>query len=90
MTKNSAEKKATRAIMAHFGIHYTKALRINRGEECAFGGCKLTELPDGTFTEEVGEFWSDKLQNSVLAHPDCTPNGIDAIINGTDPDWKMA
>jgi hypothetical protein len=45
---------------------------------------------DGLYAEEVGEFWSENLQDSVLAHPDCTPMGIDAIFNGTDPEWKMA
>ena len=26
----------------------------------------------------------------VLAHPDCLPMGIDATIQGLDPEWKMA
>ncbi len=42
------------------------------------------------YTEEVGEFWSDELQNSVLGHPDCTPLGVEAILLGEDPVWKMA
>lgn len=48
------------------------------------------DISEMSYTTEVGEFWSDKLQDSVLAHPDCTPNGIDAIFNGTDPEWRMA
>lgn len=42
------------------------------------------------YTEEVGEFWNVKAEDSVLAHPDCTPMGIDAIITGEDKEWKLA
>jgi hypothetical protein len=45
---------------------------------------------DGLYTEEVGEWWSEKLQDSVLGHPDCLPMGLDAVLNGDDPEWKMA
>jgi hypothetical protein len=45
---------------------------------------------DGLYVEEVGEFWSEEMQDSVLGHPDCTPLGIDAIVRGEDPDWKLA
>lgn len=44
----------------------------------------------GMYREEVGEFWSEKLQHSVIAHPDCLPNGIDTVFLGEDPEWKMA
>jgi len=40
--------------------------------------------------EEVGEFWADAFEDSVLIHPDCLPQGIDAVFEGTDPDWKLA
>jgi hypothetical protein len=39
---------------------------------------------------EIGEFWSKTLQDSVLAHPDCLPNGADAALTGEDPEWSMA
>ena len=45
---------------------------------------------DGLYAEEVGEFWSKSMQDSVLGHPDCTPLGIDAIFNGEDAEWSMA
>lgn len=41
-------------------------------------------------TEEVGEFWNMEKQDSVLAHADCTPLGIDAILTEQDPVWRMA
>jgi len=59
-------------------------------QRCHFCEATLKRNKDGWYTEEVGEFWSDKLQDSVLAHPDCLPLGIDAVFNGEDPDWKMA
>jgi hypothetical protein len=49
-----------------------------------------TKPEDGYYAEEVGEFWSETMQDSVLGHPDCTPLGIDAIFMGEDPEWKMA
>jgi hypothetical protein len=60
---------------------------------CFFGGEAFIfdgDPEDGLYAEEVGEFWSDELNDSVLAHPDCTPRGITAILEGADPDWKMA
>lgn len=42
------------------------------------------------YLEEIGEFWSENLQDSVLAHPDCLPMGIDATLAGEDPEWKLA
>jgi len=45
---------------------------------------------DELFAEEVGEFYSNKLQDSVLAHPDCLPLGIEAVLEGNDPEWVMA
>lgn len=45
---------------------------------------------DDLYEEEVGEFWSEVLQSSVLAHPDCLPMGIDATLSGADPEWKLA
>jgi hypothetical protein len=90
MTKNAAQKKATRELMEYFNINYRIAAQINNGQICAFCQSGLKMDKDGMYKEEVGEFWSEKLDNSVLGHPDCTPNGIDAIISGEDPDWKMA
>lgn len=63
--------------------------------QCHFCEEKFTPQPgtsadDGLFEEEVGEFWSENLQDSVLAHPDCLPLGIDAVLTGEDPEWKMA
>jgi hypothetical protein len=45
---------------------------------------------DDLYEEEVGEFWSEVVNHSVLAHPDCLPMGIDATLNGADPEWKLA
>jgi len=45
---------------------------------------------DELYAEEVGEFWNETLQDSVLAHPDCLPMGIEATLSGEDPEWKMA
>lgn len=72
--------------------HLDKPIRLNQCHFCdeelrdGAGGSK----GDGLFLEEVGEFWSRTLQKSVLGHPDCTPHGIDAIQEGTDPEWSMA
>ena len=49
-----------------------------------------TKPADGYYTEEVGEFWSMTMQDSVLGHPNCTPMGIDAILTEEDPEWRMA
>ena len=57
---------------------------------CYFGGERFLKDRHGEYTEEVAELWSDQLQDTVLAHPDCTPRGIEAILMGEDPDWKMA
>lgn len=58
---------------------------------CFFCEAELkVQGPSDFFTEEVGEFWSETLQASVLGHPDCLPLGIDAIFEGTDTEWKMA
>jgi hypothetical protein len=86
MTKNAAKKKAVRKLMAFFDIGYMQALDINEGKRCAFGGCNID--PDN-FNDEIGEFWSDKLQDTVVAHPDCAPD-FQAIFDGSHPDWKMA
>ncbi len=59
-------------------------------DRCHFCGDKFLMDKYDMYREEVGEFWSDALQDSVLAHPDCLPLGIDAVIAGEDPDWKMA
>lgn len=59
-------------------------------QRCHFCGDKLLLDRYGMYREEVGEFWSDKLNDSVLAHPDCLPLGIGAVINGEDPEWKLA
>lgn len=36
---------------------------------------------------EMGEFWSNKLEDSVMAHVDCLPEGT---IEGTNEEWSMA
>lgn len=93
MTKNASRKKAIRSIMAMFNTNYTTAMQINDGGRCAFCLTILRrDKDDGLLPSngEVGEFWSKTLQNSVLAHPDCTPLGIDAIQEGKDPEWSMA
>jgi len=41
----------------------------------------------GLYEEEVGEFWSEELQISVLAHADCVPEGT---LEGSNPNWKLA
>jgi hypothetical protein len=61
--------------------------------KCYF--CKSDFVMDGDpewglYAEEVGEFWSESMQDSVLAHPDCLPRGISPVIEGTDPEWKLA
>jgi hypothetical protein len=47
------------------------------------------ELPmkDGDYVEEIGELWSEKMQNTVLAHVDCLPEGT---LEGTNEEWSMA
>ena len=93
MVKNKAEKKANREAMKLFKVQYTIAKDILDGECCAFCQMELKRDEDDMLLEsngEVGEFWSETLNVSVLAHPDCTPLGIDAIQQGEDPEWKMA
>ena len=57
---------------------------------CHFCGERLAY--DGWVFEEndVGEWWSEKLQHSVLAHADCLPMGATATCEGRDPEWKLA
>lgn len=50
----------------------------------------VASYDDDEWMEEVGEFWSEVLNRSVLAHPDCLPMGIDATLSGADPEWKLA
>ena len=50
----------------------------------------VAEYDPDEFGEEVGEFWSEVLKESVIAHPDCLPMGADATLRGEDPEWKMA
>ena len=58
---------------------------------CYFCGDKLKEYPDCRYgSDEYGEFWSQTLQDSVLAHPDCLPVSIDEIQRGEHPEWKTA
>jgi hypothetical protein len=90
MTYNAAQKKAIREIKAFFDVPYQIARDVSNGDRCAFCNMKLKQDKSGMYEEEVGEFWSKTLQNSVLAHPDCLPNGIDAIFEGKDPEWSMA
>lgn len=60
-------------------------------DQCHFCQGKLNKDRLGmSYTEEVGEFWSKTLQDSVIAHPDCLPNGIDAVFSQEDPEWSMA
>ena len=56
---------------------------------CYFCEEKLKEYADCPY-DEYGEFWSESMQRSVLAHPDCLPVGIDEIQAGKHPEWKMA
>lgn len=62
---------------------------------CYFCGDKFLLTP-GTapgnedWAEEVGEFWSTRLQTSVIAHPDCLPKGITATLLDEDDEWKLA
>jgi hypothetical protein len=93
MTKNAAEKKANRALMEILDIPYRIAKAINAGERCAFCQMTIKKDKDGWILDsngEVGEFWSETAQTSVLAHPDCLPNGIDTVLAGQDMEWKMA
>ena len=62
---------------------------------CYFCGEKLrlergTKIEDGMYAEEVGEFWSEKMQDSVLGHPDCVPGGMESVLSGTNEEWLMA
>jgi hypothetical protein len=59
-------------------------------DNCYWCGAKFIKDKHDMYTEEVGEFWNKKHQDSVLGHPDCTPRGIDAIQNNEDPEWSMA
>jgi hypothetical protein len=93
VVKNAAEKKTNRQAMVFFKVQYTVAKHIMDGDCCAFCQEIIKRDDDDMMLDsngEVGEFWSETLQASVLAHPDCTPLGIDAIFNGKDPEWKMA
>lgn len=58
--------------------------------QCYWCGGKFEVDEWDMYTEEVGEFWNKKSQESVLGHPDCTPLGITPIIEGTDPEWELA
>jgi hypothetical protein len=64
--------------------HLDKEFKADR---CHF--CEETVDPDD-FETEVGEFWSRTKEDTILAHPDCLPLGIDAVFDGTDPEWCMA
>ena len=88
MTKNAGQKKRTRILMEMFGINFVAAQRILRGKRCAFGGCDI-DIDDIDSGEEIAELWSEKLQDTVFAHPDCCPN-FTAIINGDNHEWKTA
>ena len=58
---------------------------------CHFCGEQLKEFPDCRYgSDEFGEFFSELLRDSVLAHPDCLPVSIDDIQAGKHPEWKMA
>jgi hypothetical protein len=70
--------------------HLDTPVNVN---QCHFCGTKIKKDKDGWILPsngEIGEFWSETLQDSVLAHPDCLPNGIDAVFEGSDTEWKMA
>jgi hypothetical protein len=66
--------------------HLDKKIDTTR---CHFCEDKLKKT-DGWYGEEIGEFWSKTMNDTVLAHPDCLPNGIDAVFQQTDPEWSMA
>ena len=82
----------------HTGIPGSELTRVIIGEPkvevdptvCHFCGSKLRMDRGGMYLEEVGEFWGEAIQDSVLAHPDCLPLGIDATQAGEDPNWVMA
>ena len=65
-------------------------MSIAREWTCHFcGGVKKLD-PDGMPYKqfpEMGEFWSNKLEDSVMAHVDCLPEGT---IEGTNKEWSMA
>ena len=67
-----------------------KERKMEREWTCHFCGevKKLDEdgLPYKQFPE-MGEFWSEKLQDSVMAHVDCLPEGV---LEGTNDEWSMA
>lgn len=56
---------------------------------CHFCETELEIDADGMYhpDEVVGEFWSNKRQDTVIAHPDCLPEGT---LEGTNEEWSMA
>jgi hypothetical protein len=66
--------------------------RLAQGHEWIMSHCffceeKILMGPMDIPIHEIGEFWSEKLQTSVLAHPDCLPEGV---LEGTNDEWSMA
>lgn len=90
-TSNKHDRvEAINKLMALLKLtNFNQAAIIYDGNACAF--CQALVNHDmSTNTEEVGEFWSETLSDTVLAHPDCLPMGIDDTLAGKDPEWSMA
>jgi hypothetical protein len=69
-----------------------RVIKMAEPQHCYFCQAAFTpEYPDepdsGLYKEEVGEFWSNELDESVLAHADCVPEGT---FEGTNEEWSMA
>lgn len=90
MTKDEARKEAILKLTQVLKLGYNQTALVYSGEVCAFCQAILKFDKDDMPLEEIGEFWSKTAQESVLAHPDCTPLGIEAIQEGKDPEWSMA
>jgi hypothetical protein len=72
------------------GIRYANFIAKHEvSKYCFFCESRLDMDGSGMYKEEVGEWWSKTLQNSVLGHPDCLPD-CEAALTGNDPEWSMA
>lgn len=91
MTKDNSRKKAIHKLVEILKLSsYSQGALVYDANACAFCQALLKQDKDGMYKEEVGEFWSKTLQDTVMAHPDCLPLGIDNTIMGKDPEWSMA
>lgn len=59
---------------------------------CYFCGESVLVGPEENeeYADDVGEWWSESMQRSVLGHADCLPMGATATMQGSDPNWKLA